>query len=131
MTCRYLLDSSAVRRLTHQPAAERVALLAATAVITTCGVVELGLLNTLPDPATLAHVAKLRSRAFTWLPTLDTDLRHAIAVQADILNTGCHVAWPNLITAAVAEREQATLLHHNADFDLIAKITDQHVEWLT
>jgi predicted nucleic acid-binding protein len=33
------------------------------------------------------------------------------------------------LIAATAERYQAVVLHHDADFDMIASITQQHCRW--
>ena len=38
--------------------------------------------------------------------------------------------WSAPIVAAVAERSQVTVLHHNADFDLISKVTRQDTQWV-
>ncbi len=37
---------------------------------------------------------------------------------------------PDLLIAAAAEQEQLTLLHYDADFDLIAAATGQKCEWI-
>ena len=39
-------------------------------------------------------------------------------------------AFPDLLIAAVAERERVTLLHYDRDFDLIAHITGQAMQWV-
>jgi predicted nucleic acid-binding protein len=39
-------------------------------------------------------------------------------------------AFADLTVAAVAEIEGLTVLHHDGDFDLIAAITGQPVEWI-
>ena len=37
---------------------------------------------------------------------------------------------PDLIIAAAAEADRMTVLHHDADFDTIAAVTDQDMEWV-
>ena len=37
---------------------------------------------------------------------------------------------PDLLIAAVAERNALTVLHYDKDFDLIAKVTGQSMEWV-
>ena len=39
-------------------------------------------------------------------------------------------AFPDLLVAAVAEREQVTILHYDSDYDLIAQITRQPTQWV-
>ena len=40
------------------------------------------------------------------------------------------VGFPALLIAAVAERERITVLHYDSDFDLIARVTGQPVQWV-
>ena len=40
------------------------------------------------------------------------------------------VGFPGLLIAAVAEREHVTLLHYDSDYDLIAQITTQPMQWV-
>jgi predicted nucleic acid-binding protein len=40
------------------------------------------------------------------------------------------VGLPDLLVAAVAEREHVTVLHYDADYDLVAEITGQPVRWV-
>ena len=59
------------------------------------------------------------------------DIRRALDTQAALAERGPHrVGWPHLVTAAVAERHGVTLLHYRADYDLIAEVTGQPVEWV-
>lgn len=37
---------------------------------------------------------------------------------------------PDLLIAAAGEQERLVLLHYDSDFDLIAKVTGQHCEWV-
>ncbi len=56
----------------------------------------------------------------------------AIEVQGLLADKGQHRAAsiPDLIVAAVAERAGLTVLHYDADFDLIATVTGQQTEWV-
>ena len=40
------------------------------------------------------------------------------------------VGFPGLLVAAEAERERLTLLHYDGDYDLIAQVTSQPVQWV-
>ena len=42
-----------------------------------------------------------------------------------------HFRLPDLIIAATAEEHGATVLHYDADYDRIAAVTGQPVEWVT
>jgi predicted nucleic acid-binding protein len=38
--------------------------------------------------------------------------------------------FPDLLIAAVAERERVTLVHYDGDYDLIAEVTGQPMQWV-
>jgi predicted nucleic acid-binding protein len=40
------------------------------------------------------------------------------------------VPLPDLLVAACAERAGLTVLHYDADYDRIAKLTGQRVQWI-
>jgi len=40
------------------------------------------------------------------------------------------VGLPDLLIAAVAEREHVTVLHYDGDYELIAHVTAQPVKWV-
>ena len=50
----------------------------------------------------------------------------------EVVERGQHraVSIPDLLIAATAEIEGLTVLHYDADFDLIADITGQPCEWI-
>ena len=69
---------------------------------------------------------------YEWLATHDEDWRRALEVQAVLWQGGQmrSVGLPDLLIAAVAEREQVTVLHYDADYEIIAKVTGQPVRWV-
>jgi predicted nucleic acid-binding protein len=55
----------------------------------------------------------------------------AIDVQGLLAGRGRHrLPIPDLIIAAAAEAARMTVLHYDADFDAIAAVTGQEVEWV-
>ena len=52
--------------------------------------------------------------SYEWLPTRDEDWRRALAVQGALWRSGRvrAVGFPDLLVAAVAERERVTVLHY-------------------
>jgi predicted nucleic acid-binding protein len=40
------------------------------------------------------------------------------------------VGFPDLLVAAVAERERVTVLHYDGDYDFIAQVTSQPMQWV-
>lgn len=53
-------------------------------------------------------------------------------LQRHLVGRGQHraISVPDLLLAAIAEIEQLTVLHYDADFDLIAELTGQPTEWV-
>jgi len=53
-------------------------------------------------------------------------------LQRDLVSRGQHraVRVPDLVVAAIADIEELTILHYDADFDLIAAVTSQPTEWV-
>lgn len=56
----------------------------------------------------------------------------ALEVQAALAERSQHrgVQLSDLLTAACAERSGLTVLHYDADFELIASVTDQPTRWV-
>jgi predicted nucleic acid-binding protein len=53
-------------------------------------------------------------------------------LQRDLASRGRHrgVSVPDLVLAAIADIEELTILHDDADFDLISDVTGQPSEWV-
>jgi predicted nucleic acid-binding protein len=69
--------------------------------------------------------------AFSVVDTTDAHVRRALQVQrllAQRSQRGRKI--PDLLVAAAAEGLDATVLHYDADFDLIADVTGQRCQWV-
>lgn len=53
-------------------------------------------------------------------------------LQRDLVTRGQHrgVSVADLVLAAIADIEELTILHYDADFDLISDVTGQPTEWV-
>jgi predicted nucleic acid-binding protein len=129
---RYLADTSALARLRHLPVAEVLGPLIEAGLVATCGVIEFELAWAARTSAELDALRADRDAGYEWLATQDEDWRRALQVQADLWRSGQmrSVGLPDLLVAAVAEREHVTVLHYDADYDLVAEITGQPVRWV-
>jgi predicted nucleic acid-binding protein len=129
---RYLADTSALARLRHPPVAEVLGPLIEAGLVATCGVIEFELAWAARTSAELDELRADRDAGYEWLATLDEDWRRALQVQAELWRSGQmrSVGLPDLLIAAVAEREHVTVLHYDADYDLVAQITSQPVRWV-
>jgi predicted nucleic acid-binding protein len=127
----FLADTSAIARYRSVEVASRLDPLVIAGLVATCGVVDLELLSTARGEAEYSKIAATRRASFTWLTTDDMDIRRALEIQAKLYALGhSRIAWPDLVTAAVAERHGVTLLHYRTDYEVIAELSGQPVEWV-
>lgn len=114
----------------HPEVAAVLAPLIEAGVVATCGVIEFEL-----GWATRSGREQLRAdrdAGYEWLATHDEDWRRALDAQASLWRSGRMraVGLPDLLIAAVAERERVTVLHYDSDYDFIAQVTGQPTQWV-
>jgi predicted nucleic acid-binding protein len=128
----YLADTSALARLRHRPVAAALGPLIEAGLVATCGVIEFELGWVTRSSKEFDELRADRDVGYEWLPTHDEDWRRALAVQAALWRGGQvrAVGFPDLLIAAVAERERVSVLHYDSDYDLIAEVTGQPVQWM-
>jgi predicted nucleic acid-binding protein len=128
----YLTDTSALARLRHPPVAAVLGPLIEAGLVATCGVIEFELAWATRTSEEFDDVRADRDVGYEWLATHDEDWRRALEVQAALWRGGQmrSVGLPDLLIAAVAERKRVTVLHYDADYDLIAYVTGQPVQWV-
>lgn len=130
MALTHLVDTSVVTRLSRLPVREVVESLAAQARLGRPLVVDLERCYT----ARNAREWDALRAALDAFPPLDVESRHvrrALQVQRLLAQRSQRGrAIPDLLVAAVAEAAELTVLHYDADFDLIADVTGQPVEWV-
>lgn len=128
----FLADKSALtRRETRPPVREVLEPLLVAGEIATCGIVELELLYSARGRATYRALAE----ALRGMPRVAVDdacVRRALEVQAMLAERSQHraVPLPDLLVAACAETAGLIVLHYDADFDRIAKLTRQPAQWI-
>ena len=68
----------------------------------------------------------------TAVPVTEADHERTREVQAELSARGQHraVSLVDALVAAVAEARGLTILHYDADFELLADITGQAHEWV-
>lgn len=131
MALKYLADKSALARMRHAAVSTRLGPLIMGGDVGTCGIVDLEILF---SARTHAEVVAVRAERATLpqLATDDSDFVRAADVLEALARSGHHRAAgiPDLLIAAVAERHSLTVLHYDKDYDVIAKVTKQKVEWI-
>jgi predicted nucleic acid-binding protein len=128
----FLADTSAYTIARRLPAAEaRLRSLAADGVLATFVTVDLELGYSARDPREHQGIFRVRGQ-LVQLACVDEIALRARQVQALLAATSQHRAAGivDLLTAAAAEHHGASVLHYDADFDHIAAITGQQVDWI-
>jgi predicted nucleic acid-binding protein len=127
----YLADTSAFTRLGQPHVAAAIAPLIAEGRIALCTPVafELGF-----SARTGADHDAIMSRidAFESAPTTEGDHRRALDIQQQLARRGHHRALSlvDALVAAVAETRNLTVLHYDADFELVSAVTGQPTQWI-
>lgn len=128
----FLIDKSALARQQTQPEVRQaLESLMAAGEIATCGVVDLEVLYSAISPASYDAAAQ-RLRDMHRAPLDEACVERALEVQAMLAKRSQHraVPLPDLLVAACAERAGLTVLHYDADFERIAKLTGQSARWV-
>ena len=128
----FLIDTSALARL-MRPGAEAFGWdqAAAAGLIAICPITELEFFYSARSPADreqgMADMRSLLGR----VPVHDRAFARAWEVQGELTSRGQHrSAGPvDLVLAATAELQGLALLHHDRDFDIIARVTGQPLRW--
>lgn len=131
MALRYLIDKSALARIRLKPVYAALQPRIVAGEVARCSIVDLEVLYSAQSPKdykeTLANQRRLRL-----VPVTQEICERAIQTQAKLAETSQHrgASIPDLIIAACAAEHELTVLHYDADFDLIASVTQQPVEWV-
>lgn len=128
----YLADKSALVHMNTPEVAAKLATLILNGQVATCGVVELEVLYSARTERDLTVTRARRAAAFPRVAMSEEDFIRAEQVMSELAKTGHHraVSLPDLLIAAAAERSRLVVLHYDADYDLIATVTRQGVEWV-
>jgi predicted nucleic acid-binding protein len=127
----HLVDKSAWARLVKPAVAQVVLPLLNAGRLAVCGMTELEVLYSVRSADEHRRVRR-ELRGLERLATPDEVWDRAVEVHGALAERGQHrsVAIPDLIIAAVAERHEISVLHYDRDFDVIAEVTGQPVEWV-
>jgi len=129
----YLADTSAWHRAAHPEVAAAWERRLAANSVATCSLVRLEILYSARSAQDYDQLGA-ELRALQKLPCGEAQLERALVVQRQLAHRGgLHhrsVKIPDLIIAASAEAAGAILWHYDEDYDRIAEITGQPVEWI-
>lgn len=128
----YLADTSVyVLQGRHPQVRRRFETLLVEGRLAACQMTALEYLNNAPDPKGY-EILRGALRGQRWLDVTAEAMDRAMEVHREMAKTSQHRHFrlPDLIIAATAELNQATVLHYDADYDRIAQVTGQAVEWV-
>jgi predicted nucleic acid-binding protein len=129
----YLLDKSALARVVRHPtvlaALER---LDDIGVLATSAVIDLEIGYSARNLAEFDSIAADRAALYQELPLTRAVTDRARQVQRELVRAGQHrgPGVSDLLIAATAEIYGAIVVHYDHDFDVIATVTSQAVEWI-
>ncbi len=128
---RYLADTSVFARLSKPAVAATFAPLAAGRQVALSSPVAFELGYAARNPQDYREITD-RLRSFPPVLTTDADHVRALEVQAELAVRSRHRALSlvDALIAATAEARDLTILHYDADFQLVAEVTGQQHEWI-
>lgn len=130
---RFLIDTSAAARM-HIPAVAAVlAPLIEAGVIATCATLDAEALFSARSPGEYEQLRADRRDAYEYLPTDDEHWQTAFAAQRELARTGAHraVGIIDLLTAAIAAEHRLTVVHYDADFDVVRSVMAFDGQWVS
>lgn len=133
MTTLYLPDKSALARVARQPTVQAaLERLDDLGVLATTAIIDLEIGYSARNLAEFDSVAVDRAALYQELPMTRAVTDRARSVQRELVRLGQHrgPGVSDLLIAATAEVYGAVVVHYDRDFDTIAAVTGQPVEWI-
>lgn len=131
LSAHFLADTSAVARIAKPTIGTRLRPLMEAGLVARCTITDLeagGSTRSGPD------WSRTRSARSSWPQAVidQSVMNRALEVQGELAAQGLHraVKIGDLVIAAAAERGGLVVLHYDRDFDRIAGVTAQPVEWV-
>jgi predicted nucleic acid-binding protein len=128
----YLADTSVyVLQRKHPSVRRRFETLLAEGRLAACQMTSLEYLNNAPDPTSYETLWQAL-HGHRWIDVSAEAMSRAEANHRALASTSQHRHFrlPDLIIAATAEINGATVLHYDVDYDRIAAVTGQPTEWV-
>lgn len=132
LIARYLVDTSAAARMRHSVVATRLAPLIEAGVVATCATLDAEALHSARSPAEYEQIRADRRHAYEYLATEDRHWQAAFDAQRSLARSGRHraVGIADLLTAVLASEHQLTVVHYDADFDVVGEVLTFTAQWV-
>jgi predicted nucleic acid-binding protein len=128
----YLADKSALARMTDEAVVRRLGPMIEAGLIGTCGIIEVEIRSSARSHTEYEQITRDRGLGYESFPMPDEIWDRALEVQCALSERGQLRAekFPDLLTAATAERHGLVVIHYDADYDFITSVSDQPCEWV-
>jgi len=128
----FLVDTSALARAGKPSVRARIEQLGTHCRLYRCAIIDLEVLRSCTTPEDYERRREDRLSGYIDAPITPHVTTRALEVQRLLAASGRHRGpkLPDYIIAACAEVSGATVVHYDSDFDLIAGVTGQPVEWV-
>ena len=127
----YLIDKSALARMKHPRVQARIGPIIEAGEAATCAIIDLEVLFSTRNRQDHSRTRLRRELAYQRIELTEAIFERAIEVQGLLAGQGLHrLPIPDLVIAAAAEADGMIVLHYDSDFDTIAAVTKQDVEWV-
>ena len=132
LTPTHLPDTSVLARLGKPAVAKRLAPMLRADQLATCPIVALEMGYTARSGRDYDRLLGNLRAAYPWVAVTEGAFERALDVQRALAQRGKHRAakLPDLLIAAAAERAGLTVLHYDRDYEVIAGVTGQPVDWV-
>jgi predicted nucleic acid-binding protein len=131
VTARYLIDKSVLARMPLPRVRERLEPILDSGLAATCAIIDLEVLYSARNAEDHREIRHRRTLAYERVRLTEEVFDRAIEVQGQLAVGGRHrIPIPDLVIAAAAEAAGLVVLHYDADFDRIAAVTGQSMEWV-
>jgi len=128
---RFLIDKSALARMPIPSVQARLVPILETGQAASCAIVDLEVLYSVRSAEDHERTRQRRRLAYEHVELNDAVFEQAMDTQGELAKSGRHrIPIPDLIIAAAAESARLTVLHYDHDYDVIAEVTGQAMEWV-
>lgn len=128
----HLADKSALARMKIPAVAERLAPMLEQGQLATCSIIDLEVLFSARSGADHRGILADRLLGYERVAIEQRDFDRAIEIQSGLADRGRHrgASIPDLLISAIAEKAALTVLHYDADFDLIGEVSGIPTQWV-
>jgi predicted nucleic acid-binding protein len=133
VTAQYLADTSAISRLQQRKAAMRWTRAVTGGVIAICDPVEMEVLRWVPGGAHRRALQRTLAQSYPWCVVPEDAWQRVRMLQDQLGDLGQHngASVVGLLVAVTAQRHGLVVLHDDADYEVIARVTGLRVQRVT